>query len=172
MRRAAEIASLPGLAVAVSVFVDTVEESLAAVAAGATDLLLRDWDTARIGALRDALAPRALVERTALPPGITIDEHYEKVDAVSVDRKVLSRALINLIENALSARAMKSAASSPRERVASRSTQQRHPIRLPPSRSNLLRTIACRPASSRVPRSPARDWTPRLHIRRRSTHRP
>ena len=37
--------------------------ALAAVDAGATDLLLRDWDTESIGALRDALPAGALVER-------------------------------------------------------------------------------------------------------------
>ena len=30
--------------------------------------MVGDWDAERVGALRDAIAPRALVERTALPP--------------------------------------------------------------------------------------------------------
>jgi 7,8-didemethyl-8-hydroxy-5-deazariboflavin synthase CofH subunit len=71
---AADLAALPGLAVTVSVFVDTVEEAVAAVEAGAGDLVLRGWDTGTLGALRDALAPRLLVERTALPVGVPIDE--------------------------------------------------------------------------------------------------
>jgi nitrogen fixation/metabolism regulation signal transduction histidine kinase len=49
--------------------------------------------------MRDVIAPY----RAARPPGIAIEEHYERVDAVAVDRKVLSRAVINLVENALQA---------------------------------------------------------------------
>jgi FO synthase len=64
---------LPGLAAAVSVFVDDVDQARAAVEAGAGDLLLRDWDGERIGQLRDALPGVGLVERTALPPGFEID---------------------------------------------------------------------------------------------------
>jgi len=58
---------------AVSVFVDTVSQAVAAVEAGATDLLLRDWDTERLGELRTALAGHLLVERGALPPGVAYD---------------------------------------------------------------------------------------------------
>ncbi len=72
--RAAQIAGLPGCGVAVSVFVDTVEDAVKAVEAGATDLLLRGWDSESVGELRDALAPGALVERTAFPPGLGYDE--------------------------------------------------------------------------------------------------
>ena len=64
----------PGLDVSVSVFVDDVPQALAAVDAGAGDLLLRDWDSERIGELRDALPGRQLVERTALPIGVDLDE--------------------------------------------------------------------------------------------------
>jgi len=70
----AYLAQLPGLQVAVSVFVDDVSQALRAVEQGATDLLLRDWDIERIGELREALGDRSLVERTALPIGIEIDE--------------------------------------------------------------------------------------------------
>ena len=73
--------SYPSLTVAVSVFVDTVEEAVAAVASGATDLLLRAWDTESIGRLRDQLVPHPLVERTALPPGLDIDEVRDELDA-------------------------------------------------------------------------------------------
>ncbi len=70
---AASLASLPGLATSVSVFVDTVGDAVAAIRGGATDLLLRDWDTQSIGELRDAVGD-LLVERTALPVGVTVDD--------------------------------------------------------------------------------------------------
>ena len=63
----------PGVDVAVSVFVDDVDQALEAIDGGARDLVLRDWDSERIGELRDALG-RSLVERTAFPPGVEIDE--------------------------------------------------------------------------------------------------
>ncbi len=69
----ADLVSTPGLATVVSVFVDSVDDALAAVGAGAGDLILRDWDTESIGQLRAALGS-SLVERTALPPGVAIDE--------------------------------------------------------------------------------------------------
>ena len=49
-------------------------EALDAIAAGAVDLVVGDWDADAVAALRDAIAPRALVERTALPPGVEIDD--------------------------------------------------------------------------------------------------
>lgn len=70
---AAGICDLPAVEARVSVFVDDVDQARQAVADGARDLLLRDWDAERIGELRRRLAPRALVERTALPPGLEID---------------------------------------------------------------------------------------------------
>jgi len=78
---AADMAGLPGnIGTSVSVFVDTVEDAKAAVTAGATDLLLRDWDAERIGELRLTLGPNRLVERTALPPGVSIDEARRQLD--------------------------------------------------------------------------------------------
>lgn len=74
VRRAADLTSLPGLATTVSTFVDTVEDAVTAVSEGARDLVLRDWDTERIGELRVALAPMNLVERTAFPVGIAYDD--------------------------------------------------------------------------------------------------
>jgi FO synthase len=62
-----------GTAASVSVFADDVGQATAAVAAGAGDLLLRDWDTERLGELRAALAGHLLVERSALPPGLAYD---------------------------------------------------------------------------------------------------
>ncbi len=68
-----QIAELPGVNPRVSVFVDSAEEALAAVEGGATDLLLRGWNSETIGRLRDML-PFPLVERTALPIEVTVDE--------------------------------------------------------------------------------------------------
>lgn len=70
---AAELVSLPGSEAVVSVFVDTVEDALDAVQAGAGDLLLRDWDTERIGELRDALG-LPLIERGPFPIDVEYDE--------------------------------------------------------------------------------------------------
>ena len=77
---AADLASLPGAAAQVSTFVDSVADALVAVADGATDLLLRDWDTERIGELRDALEPGRLVERTAFPLGLEYDVAAEALE--------------------------------------------------------------------------------------------
>nr|MDJ0961820.1 5-amino-6-(D-ribitylamino)uracil--L-tyrosine 4-hydroxyphenyl transferase CofH [Acidimicrobiia bacterium] len=79
--RAAEIAGLPGVTTQVSVFVDSVDDALAAIDSGASDLLLRDWDTESIGALRDSLAPGLLVERSAVPGAVTVDEARASLDA-------------------------------------------------------------------------------------------
>ncbi|MDX1390525.1 MAG: ATP-binding protein, partial [Acidobacteriota bacterium] len=49
--------------------------------------------------LREAIAPY----RVAPPPGITIEEHYGDAPAVLIDRRVVARAVANLIENALQA---------------------------------------------------------------------
>jgi len=77
----AAVAGLPGLEVSVSVFVDDVAQALRAVDQGASDLLLRDWDVERIGELRGALGERHLVERTALPLGVEIDEARQALPA-------------------------------------------------------------------------------------------
>ncbi len=70
---AVQIATLPAIDATVSVFVDTVGAAVAAVEAGAGDLLLRDWDVDLLGELRDALDVE-LIERTALPVGVPIDD--------------------------------------------------------------------------------------------------
>jgi two-component system nitrogen regulation sensor histidine kinase NtrY len=49
--------------------------------------------------LREVVAPY----RAAHPPGIRIEEDYAPSGTAAVDRKVLSRAVVNLIENALQA---------------------------------------------------------------------
>lgn len=68
------LTKLPGLETAVSVFVDDLDQALAALSAGASDLLMRDWDSERIADLRDAVLPDVLVERTAFPLHHPIDE--------------------------------------------------------------------------------------------------
>lgn len=70
---AAELIGLAGLDVAVSVFVTSVDQAIEAVSAGATDLVVEDWDDETVGRLRDALAG-GLVERTVFPPGTPVDE--------------------------------------------------------------------------------------------------
>jgi len=75
-----QLAGLPGVDPRISTFVDTVEEALAAVEAGATDLLLRGWNTDTIGQLRDVL-PFPLIERTAFPPEVTVDQVRERLAA-------------------------------------------------------------------------------------------
>lgn len=80
VRDAAALVGLPGSVASVSTFVDTVPDALVALSDGATDLLLRDWDTERIGELRDALAPGRLIERTAFPIGIEYDEASEVLE--------------------------------------------------------------------------------------------
>lgn len=74
--RAAELCALPSIDAEVSVFVDDVEQATDAVAAGATDLLLRDWSQERIGELRDVLDV-PLTERSLFPIGLEIDEARE-----------------------------------------------------------------------------------------------
>ncbi|MDH5373677.1 MAG: 5-amino-6-(D-ribitylamino)uracil--L-tyrosine 4-hydroxyphenyl transferase CofH [Acidimicrobiia bacterium] len=77
VRSAASLAQLPGIATSVSVFVDSVEEAVKAVAEGATDLLLRDWGAERIGELRDAL--EILIERPAFPLCIDLDDARDEL---------------------------------------------------------------------------------------------
>jgi two-component system nitrogen regulation sensor histidine kinase NtrY len=52
-----------------------------------------------VGFMRQAIAPY----RAGSPPGVTIHERYENTRPVAIDHKVLLRAVINLIENALQA---------------------------------------------------------------------
>ena len=74
LEEAIELGWLPGISTRVSVAVDTLAAALDAIAAGAVDLVIGDWSTEEVGALREAIAPRALVERTALPPETEIDD--------------------------------------------------------------------------------------------------
>ena len=77
LEEAIELGWLPGIATRVSVEVSSLAEALDAIAAGAVDLVVGDWSPEVVGALRDAIAPRALVERTALPPETEIDDARE-----------------------------------------------------------------------------------------------
>jgi FO synthase len=77
LEEAIELGWLPGVTTRVSVEVDSLEGALDAIAAGAADLVVGDWPPEQVGALRDAIAPRALVERTALPPETEIDDARE-----------------------------------------------------------------------------------------------
>jgi FO synthase len=73
LEEAIELGWLPGVSTRVSVMVGSLTEALDAIAAGAVDLVVGDWDPDAVAGLRDAIAPRALIERTALPPGVEID---------------------------------------------------------------------------------------------------
>jgi CofH subfamily radical SAM domain protein len=70
---AVAMVDIPGGDACVSVFVDDVDDAVTAVSQGATDLLLRDWDTDRIGELREAIVGRQLIERSAFPVSVTYD---------------------------------------------------------------------------------------------------
>ena len=77
LEEAIELGWLPGVTTRVSVEVSSLEDALDAIAAGAADLVVGDWTPEQVGALRDALSPRPLVERTALPPETEIDDARE-----------------------------------------------------------------------------------------------
>jgi FO synthase len=74
---ACELASLPALSTTVSVVVADIDEAVAAVRAGARDLVIGDWGPEGLAQLRDALDPELLVERTAFMPGAEIDDARE-----------------------------------------------------------------------------------------------
>ena len=80
---AVDLVSLPGISTTVSVFVDDVHQAQRAVADGAGDLLLRDWDASQLGELRQALSGVALVERSALPVGVEIDRVRDELDSAA-----------------------------------------------------------------------------------------
>ena len=80
LESAIELGWLPGITTRVSIAVDTLEEALDAIAAGAVDLVVGDWGADEVGAMRDAIAPRALVERTALAPETAIDEQIQDLE--------------------------------------------------------------------------------------------
>jgi FO synthase len=75
LAEAVDLCGLPALGAVASVAVADHDAALAAVAAGARDLVVDGWDAADLGGLRDALAAHGheLVERAALPVGLDID---------------------------------------------------------------------------------------------------
>ena len=77
LEEAIELEWLPGDHDACRSSVSSLEDALDAIAAGAADLVVGDWTPEQVGALRDALSPRPLVERTALPPETEIDDARE-----------------------------------------------------------------------------------------------
>ncbi|MCP3994382.1 MAG: 5-amino-6-(D-ribitylamino)uracil--L-tyrosine 4-hydroxyphenyl transferase CofH [bacterium] len=77
---AASIASLPGVDVRVSVFVDSPADAVRAVTDGAHDLLFRGWDTEAIAELRLSLGQFDLIERGALPPSVTVDQARNELE--------------------------------------------------------------------------------------------
>ncbi len=81
---AIDLCGLPGSVTRSSLPVAGHDDAVAAVAAGIDDLVLTDVDDAAVARLRDAIAPAALVERTAFPVGLEIDDA----------RDVLSRPLL------------------------------------------------------------------------------
>ena len=91
VREAADICGLPSLKARVSVFVDSVSEALAAISSGAADLLLRDWDSERIGELRDAV-DHPLLERVAVPAHVRFDEARESFSSEAF------KAYLNLVD--------------------------------------------------------------------------
>ena len=76
----------PSSEAVVSVLVDSVEDAIDAVESGAHDLLLRDWDTERIGELRDALVEYPLVERGPFPLDTEYDTAAAALDSGRVQR--------------------------------------------------------------------------------------
>lgn len=74
LAEACDLAGLPAVSTTVSVSVSTLQEAIDAARAGAGDLVLGDWDPDQVAALRDALEPELVVERTALPLGVDLDE--------------------------------------------------------------------------------------------------
>ena len=70
---AVELCGLPGIDAIASVYVDSVDGATTALAAGAGDLLLRDWGADQIGELREVVVG-GLVERVAIPPGVGVDD--------------------------------------------------------------------------------------------------
>ncbi|MFH1103966.1 MAG: 5-amino-6-(D-ribitylamino)uracil--L-tyrosine 4-hydroxyphenyl transferase CofH [Actinomycetota bacterium] len=93
----ADLVSMPGLETTVSVFVDSIEDAVVAVRSGAGDLILRDWDTESIGQLRGALGD-TLVERTALPVGVEIDQARDELPGS------IFTAWLNLVDGSGAAR--------------------------------------------------------------------
>ena len=79
LAEAVDMASLPACAVRVSVVADDLDGAIAAVRAGARDVVVAEWDDDAVAALRDAILPEVLVERTAMPVGTPIEAMRDRV---------------------------------------------------------------------------------------------
>jgi len=79
LAEAVEIAALPACDVQVSVEARDVDEAVAAVRGGARDIVVDGWDDDRVAALREAILPEVLVERTALPLDTPIEAMRDRV---------------------------------------------------------------------------------------------
>ena len=97
----ARIAALPGITTSISVFVDDIDQAVAAIASGATDLLLRDWDNEGLAELRQALLPTELIERTAFPLGrpTGLPDSWPGIDGIRIAlSKDLFRAWLQQVD--------------------------------------------------------------------------
>ena len=75
LAEAVSLCALPTIDARTSIRCSELNEAIACVRAGATDLVIDEgWDEEGIGALREALAPIRLVERCAFPVGLEIDD--------------------------------------------------------------------------------------------------
>lgn len=79
LAEAVDLASLPACTTRVSLVAGGLDDAVAAVRAGARDLVVNGWDDQQVAALRDAILPEVLVERTALPLGTPIEAVRDRV---------------------------------------------------------------------------------------------
>lgn len=84
LAEAVALCTLPGAVAVASIPVETLDGAIAALRAGAGDLVLDEWSDAQVGALRDAVPEVRLVERGPFPVGLDVDDA----------RSVLSRPLL------------------------------------------------------------------------------
>jgi len=77
---AVALTALPGIRAVVSAPAADLAAALAAIGRGVRDLILDGWDDGALGALRDAVEPVVLIERTAFPPGAEIDDLRTTLD--------------------------------------------------------------------------------------------
>ena len=73
LAEAVDLASLPAVDTRVSLVVATLDDAIAAVRGGARDLVVDGWTDDDVAALREAMLPEVLAERTALPIGTPIE---------------------------------------------------------------------------------------------------
>jgi FO synthase len=80
LKEALALARLPGVATAVSLVVEDLDQAVAAARSGVADLVLEDWDEEALGELRRALAPARVAERSAFPVGLEVDAARDELD--------------------------------------------------------------------------------------------